>query len=402
MGLSLAKLIFGCSGWFYQEWVGPFYERASISKLPAYARIFNTSEINTTFYNYPRKNTVLGWLRKSPEDFIFSAKIPGQITHDKKLNVEKGVEEDLCSFLELMDPLAEGGKIGCYLIQLPPRITFNQDKVEAFYALLPTDKYKFAVEFRNKKWLSEKSFNLLEKYNLAYTIVDEPLLPPDVKITANFAYIRWHGRGDKPWYDYHYTEEELKEWVPKVQEVEGSANEVFGYFNNHHHGYAPENCLDILEMLGIATPFQQKTRERIKKYRKKPGITLKDFAKKKTKKTTKKEKEGGKEISEDDTESLLRLFADQGRILRGIVMEKTELKEVKVEEQKITAKIRDYNILIDQEEKIIQHDCADWERRKNSKKICKHIVKLLLTLPEKQSQSILKDLSENLDEWTFE
>ena len=83
-------------------------------------------------------------------------------------------------------------------------------------------------------------------------------------------------------------------------------------------------------MLGVATPFQQKTRERIKKYRKKPAVTLKDFTKKKTKKTTKKEKVGV-EIYEEDTESLLRLFADEGRILRGRVIKKSELKEVKEE-----------------------------------------------------------------------
>lgn len=140
-------------------------------------------------------------------------------------------------------------------------------------------------------------------------------------------------------------------------------------------------------------------RERIKKYRKKPSITIKDFGKKKTKK---KEKEVGKEVKAEDTESLLKLFADEGRILRGRAMEKTEVKEVKVEEEKITAKIRDYNILIDKEEKIIRHDCVDWERRKDRKKICKHLVKLFLILPEKMSRSILKDMSENKDEWTFE
>jgi len=110
----------------------------------------------------------------------------------------------------------------------------------------------------------------------------------------------------------------------------------------------------------------------------------------------------GKEVKAEDTESLLKLFADEGRILRGRAMEKTEVKEVKVEEEKITAKIRDYNILIDKEEKIIRHDCVDWERRKDRKKICKHLVKLFLILPEKMSRSILKDMSENKDEWTFE
>ncbi len=397
----MTQLLFGCSGWSYNEWTGPFYVNASKSKLSAYSTIFNTAEINSTFYAFPKKEIVIGWLRYSPENFIFCAKLPGQITHDKELLVSKGVEEDLNQFLQLMQPLAEGGKLGCLLVQLPPRLKFNSNKVEAFYAILP-EQFHFAIEFRNKTWLSDKkSFELLKKYNLAYTIIDEPHLPPDVEITTDFAYFRWHGRGKKPWYNYHYSEAELKEWIPKIQEAQESVNVVYGYFNNHYHGYAPENCLDILDMLGVATQLQKETRERIKRFRTTPTkprpktTTLFDFIEDAPKETVKKKRK-------ETTESLLRLFADERRILNGRVMKSDELKDLKVEKQRISANIRDYIILIDEVEQLIRHDCGDWKRQKHQKKFCKHIVRLFLSLSKMKSKLLLKNISENLEVWTFE
>jgi hypothetical protein len=89
---------------------------------------------------------------------------------------------------------------------------------------------------------------------VAYAIVDEPLLPPEVHVTADLAYLRWHGRGTKPWFNYKYTEEQLTEWVPRVNEAARKAEKVLGYFNNHFHGYAPENCLQMMEMVGVVSP----------------------------------------------------------------------------------------------------------------------------------------------------
>jgi len=396
----LTQFLFGCSGWSYDEWTGSFYLDKGKSKLSAYSSIFSTAEINSTFYAYPKKEIVIGWLRYSPENFIFCAKLPGQITHDKELLVSKGVEEDLNQFLQLMQPLAEGGKLGCLLVQLPPRLKFNSSKVEAFYAILPSD-FHFAIEFRNKTWLSSKSFELLDKYKLAYTIVDEPHLPPDIEITTNFAYFRWHGRGQKPWYNYHYSEDELKEWVPRIQEAQERVNVVYGYFNNHYHGYAPENCLDILDMLGVATPLQKETRERIKQFRKTPpkpqpkAKTLFDFIEDAPKEAVKKKRK-------ETTESLLRLFADEGRILNGRVMKNDELKDLKIEKQRISTNIRDYTILIDEGKQRIHHNCGDWKLQKQSKKFCKHLVRLFLSLSKLRSKLLLKNISENLEDWTFE
>jgi len=100
----------------------------------------------------------------------------------------------------LINPLRLDGKLGCVLVQLPPSIEFDLELLEKFLEVLPTN-FRFAVEFRDVSWLREETWRLLEKHRVAYTIVDEPLLPPDMHVTTDIAYIRWHGRGRRPWYN---------------------------------------------------------------------------------------------------------------------------------------------------------------------------------------------------------
>ncbi len=263
----MGELAIGTSGWSYSEWGGVFYPSSNTNKLSFYSRTFNTVEIDSTFYAYPAKGLVMGWSRYTPDDFVFSAKLPKQITHDKELDPEKGVETDLTRFLSLMKPLIASGKLGPILVQLPPSFTFEDDfrKLEGFLGIIPED-VTFAVEFRHPSWLRDEAWSLLRSHNVANVIVDEPLLPPDTIVTADFAFIRWHGRGSRPWYNYRYNERELEAWVPKVKEVAGAAKKTFGYFNNHFRGFAVENSLRMMNMLGVATPKQDETREKATNY----------------------------------------------------------------------------------------------------------------------------------------
>jgi uncharacterized protein YecE (DUF72 family) len=262
----LPQLLFGTSGWSYKEWVGPFYPEDK-KMFSHYAKFFNTAEINSTFYNYPSKASIFGLDRASPGNFVFSAKLPRLITHKKRLNPELLVKNDLNRFLELLDPFHARGKLGCILIQLPPSFEYERDQenFKAFLEMLPKD-YEFVAEFRNHSWLRDETWSLLRRHGVAYCVVDEPLLPPEIQVTANFAYFRWHGRGLRTWYDYHYSEEELRNWVPKVERVRGKVDKVYGYFNNHFHGYAVENCMEILEMLGASKPEQLKAKDKIIQY----------------------------------------------------------------------------------------------------------------------------------------
>lgn len=275
--IRLDNVLLGTSGWSYREWIGPFYGRKEKSMLRAYGRVFATAEINTTFYRYPTKKMVMGWARYSPSDFVFSAKLPKLITHEKKLDLGAGVEEDLEKFCDIMRVLLLNGKLGCLLIQLPPRYEYDIAHLESFLKILPAD-FKFAVEFRNLSWLRNETWDLLRKYKVAYTIVDEPLLPPEIHITSSIAYFRWHGKGEKPWFNYRYSKEELDPWIPRVEATSKKVKKVYGYFNNHFHGYAPENCLQVLEMLGMLETRQQEAMERVKRHRRRPKqVTLGAF-----------------------------------------------------------------------------------------------------------------------------
>ena len=261
----LENVLLGTSGWSYREWIGPLYVKGEKSMLKAHSKVFKTAEINSTFYAYPSKGTVMGWVRYSPENHVFCAKLPKRITHDKKLELDAGIEEDLSSFCNLIRPLLLYGKLGALLIQLPPKYSFDPDHLEAFLKILPTE-FRFAIEFRNLSWMREETWKLLNHYNVAYTNVDEPLLPPDVHLTTDFTYFRWHGHGTGPWFDYRYKNEELEPWVPKVKDASKDVKKVYGFFNNHFHGYAVENCLQVLGMLGIVTQEQMGAKARVDKH----------------------------------------------------------------------------------------------------------------------------------------
>lgn len=230
--------------------------------VSAHAKVFRTAEINSTFYAYPSKGTVMGWVKYSPQDHVFCAKLPKKITHDKKLELDEGIEEDLNNFCNLIRPLLLNGKLGALLIQLPPKYSFDIEHLESFLEILPRE-FRFAIEFRNLSWMREETWDLLKKYDIAYTNVDEPLLPPGIRLTTDFSYFRWHGHGKRPWFNYRYKKEELEPWVPKVKQAAKKVTKIYGYFNNHFHGYAVENCLQVLEMLGVINPEQEEAKKKV-------------------------------------------------------------------------------------------------------------------------------------------
>src|SRR6266540_6807671 len=213
---AMVRLRFGCSGWDYRELIGPFYRNATESKLRAYSRVFDTAEINSTFYRSPSPGMVHGWGRFTPDDFVFAAKVPQTVTHDRFLDVARGADKDLLAYCELMRPLLDAGKLGPLLLQLPPRLRFEESTIHRFLDALPRD-FTFALEPRNKSWMALEAFDLLRSTGVAYTIVDEPLLPPDLPVPGRIPSAGCTGPAPDRCYNYAYSEEELKSWVPRVQ-----------------------------------------------------------------------------------------------------------------------------------------------------------------------------------------
>ena len=385
----------GTSGWSYTDWVGPFYTEDK-RMLFQYSQVFNTAEIDSTFYSYPSPGAVKAWVKLTPRNFVFSAKIPRVVTHEKELDVNLGVEDDLKRFLGLMEPLREAGKLGPLLFQLPPSLRLNLERLEDLLDVLP-DGYMFAIEFRDFSWLTEDVYKLLESREVAFVVVDEPLLPPICLATARFAYVRWHGRGSRPWYNYHYRPEELEPWVDRINELSSKVDELYGYFNNHFHGYAVSNCLSMLRMLNLLTPKQAEALRRVEEY-----FTSRKAA---VPPPAALAKRGGMELyailASNDPSRLLELFMDNRRLRRITEIPDHEVSVEELSESLVKAKVKEYTVVIDTEAKLVLHDCADWSRVSPLRQFCKHLGKLFLVLPRQKAVDLLKRIYEEKEEWMF-
>jgi uncharacterized protein YecE (DUF72 family) len=384
-----SEVLLGTCGWSYAEWEGIFYPEKQ-SKLKQYSSIFPTTEIDSTFYALPKDGAVLGWARYTPPNFIFSAKLPQVITHKKVLDIAKNIETDLNQFIQAMKPLIEAGKLGCILVQLPPFLRFDLDRLDAFLSLLP-DRPSFAVEFRNASWLRDETFKLLQKYQVAYTIVDEPPLGPDIHVTSDLAYIRWHGRGEKPWFNYKYSQKELQEWVPKIMETAEKAERVLGYFNNHFHGYAPENCLQITEMLGIVTPHGTAAKWR---------LTLHRSQTKKVASRTLETWTGP--IGEKRMEELLLKFSGPDVLAAAKSIPDSDFSLREDSRQRLAAYLGDTTVDVDLEKRIVIHRCPTWWTSILNMKFCPHVTKLFLSVDPQRASGILSLIDSSLDSWKFE
>ncbi len=277
------KVLIGTSGWGYDEWVGSFYPKSLTKKdfLVYYSKIFYTNEINTTFYNIPSRWVVENWVKRTPENFLFSAKIPKVVTHENKLDLD-ACSDQLHFYLESMEPLIKSRKLLAFLIQLPP--SFEKEKhfgvLKEFIKSWPGDckhdGYHLVIEFRNKSWMDNEVFTYLKDNSLTYCAVIEPLLPPRMDVTnSEFAYIRFHGYGKKIWFDYCFSEEEIKKWVDSIRDVLQKSERVGIYFNNHFSGYAVKNSLMLMKEMNLKPRNNPKEIE-ILEIKKKSGIYSKD------------------------------------------------------------------------------------------------------------------------------
>ncbi len=252
----------GCSGFSYEDWVGPFYPEGTPASayLTEYAKRFDTVEINTTYYRIPEPKLAEGWVRRTPEGFLFSVKANRLMTHDL------GYPDCLAptaQYLEAIRPIAEAGRLGCVLLQFPngfrPTVEARDQLAALIDALRP---HPVVAEFRRVEWLRESVPRWLAKRGAGYCCVDEPdlpgLMPRQTVATGGIAYIRFHGRNRQKWYnhneaweryDYLYSEEELREWVEPVREMAAAAGRAFVYMNNHRMGQAPQNAETFRDLL---------------------------------------------------------------------------------------------------------------------------------------------------------
>src|SRR5262249_45963553 len=187
----------GCSGWMYDDWRGPVYAPSLAKRewFAAYARCFDTVEINATFYRLPSVATAAGWARQAPPGFLYAVKLGAFGAHRLQL---RDAASWLPNPLERVDQL--GRAAGPTLVQLPPRWRRNVDRLDEFLTVAPPTM-RWAVEVRDPSWLHDDVYAVLARHGAALCIHD--LLPnhPWMR-TTNWTYVRFHGP-DADTHRYH-------------------------------------------------------------------------------------------------------------------------------------------------------------------------------------------------------
>jgi uncharacterized protein YecE (DUF72 family) len=249
-------ILLGTSAFTAAGWEGSFYPQGMHSRdfLSYYAQQFATVEVDSTFYGCPSARTVNNWAARTPEDFIFSVKIPQVISHEKAL---VDCDSEFAEFIKTMDIL--GPKLGPMVFQFPFFDRWKFPKQDNFLAVLapflkklPAD-HKFAIEIRNKIWLDASFADVLREYNVALALTDTSFVPRpwEIKekfdlITADFVYVRWLGdrkgieKATKTW-DKTVVDrrESLTNWVELFRKFVGRNLKIFAYANNHYAGHGP-------------------------------------------------------------------------------------------------------------------------------------------------------------------
>jgi uncharacterized protein YecE (DUF72 family) len=239
----------GTMGWSYDFWVGNFFPPDTESKdfLVEYSKHFSTVEINSTFYRIPYERTVKKWKDQTPPSFLFSAKFPQRITHEKMLRAST---KDLEFFMKNITLL--GDKLGPLLLQFPYSFKSEEfDVLKDFFSILPKG-HRYVVEVRHKSWLEEGFYNMLKENNVALAWADNPWMPELDKITADFIYIRWEGNRRKikgtTGKVEREREREIEKWGEKMKSLT-TGSEVFGYFSKYYSGHSPTDAELLLKSL---------------------------------------------------------------------------------------------------------------------------------------------------------
>lgn len=246
----------GTQGWNYEAWVGPFYpiNTRPADFLSVYSRAFNSVEVDSTFYGTPAETTLQAWANRTPPGFIFSLKMPQEVTHEQRLRDSTGASQ---LFFERVRGL--GAKLGPILVQLGPDFLPNElPALVDFIGRVPMD-IQFAVEFRHRGWINEGVLALLRERNIALALVEGRWIPRKTMLslasrpTADFVYVRWMGP-NRDLVDYSRVQvdrtREIDAWTEAMLAVAGDVKAVFGYVANTFTGHSPATARDIQRRIG--------------------------------------------------------------------------------------------------------------------------------------------------------
>lgn len=255
----------GCQGWNYDDWTtraggeSIFYPRGTKPNemLALYSEIYDTIEVDSTFYAIPPASTIENWFKKTPDNFTFSLKMPQEITHEHALRESSFAILD--EFCERIKDLRE--KLGIVLIQLAPQFEASKENAQnlrKFLERLPKE-IRFAVEFRERGWLVDWTFQELEKSAVALCLTEGSWIPRELtfnsieNLTTDFAYVRFMGERDLTAFDkiYRHQNTNLQIWKEEIEKLK--AKEILVYFSNFYEGHAPASVNKLKKLLGQTT-----------------------------------------------------------------------------------------------------------------------------------------------------
>jgi uncharacterized protein YecE (DUF72 family) len=234
----------GCSGWNYKDWRDRFYPKGLPASrwLEHYATVFDTVEVNATFYRLPKRDTVQHWADQTPKGFQFAIKASRYLTHIKRL---RELPERLDRLMEPLEPLIESKKMGPLLWQLPEN--FHRDDERLADALPAFPELRNGIEFRHPSWFAPEVMAMLREHGVALVIGDHPERPFQTReLTTDWTYVRLHlGAKDR---SGNYTDAELETWKRRAAAWRSRA-EVYVYANNDWRGFAAQNSQWLKEHL---------------------------------------------------------------------------------------------------------------------------------------------------------
>lgn len=258
-----AKLWIGPSGWSYDDWAGVVYPRAKprgFKPLAHLARYFNAIEVNSSFYRIPTPRMTSNWTSQVPTEFRFAFKLTQIFTHERG---EFPAARDVRAFQEGTRPIRDAGLLGPLLMQFPWSFRYTAEGVDWLRRLAEAfPDFERFVEVRHASWAQPEALEHLRQAG-GYCNIDQPrlrnCLGPTQHVFGRDAYIRLHGRNARNWfaenvpsferYNYLYSDEEIREWVTRLNAICQQAENVFVFANNHYRGQGPVNALELKSLL---------------------------------------------------------------------------------------------------------------------------------------------------------
>ena len=231
--------LIGCSGYYYSNWKKGFYpEKCPPSKwLQHYSSIFNTVELNGTFYRMPRLSTLKKQAENTPDDFKFSVKMNKYVTHVLRL---KETSPQITEFMELMEE-GLGKKLHRVLVQMPPSFKFTEENV-ARLEEAPLGK-KHVIEFRHTSWWNAETIKMLRRKKCTFCNVDFPGMETSFLHSGKEFYLRLHG--NPVLFKSSYSDESLREFC---QQVPAGSSPCAVYFNNTYYDAGYRNAERFREL----------------------------------------------------------------------------------------------------------------------------------------------------------